>query len=176
MAANSPLHDASHVSPSVSSAKSVAPDRSGVRRMARAAQASGRSVRAQHGAATAAQSIDWNYVKTGSKASTPHANLGGMAASALGSAASASRVPLPLVAPAVKAVAQAAHRKPTSEAIVSDSTGDGSASLSEQPTEGAASGTSDGMSNGELQALATEIAERISRRTRRENERRGIWA
>src|SRR5690606_29907074 len=90
------------------------------------------AVRPQHGASQAVRRTDWSFVDTGSRASTTHADLGRLASAIVSSSESTQRAPMPLVAPAVKAVAQTALRdSKTSSAPSQPAQGSGGA-----PTDG----------------------------------------
>ena len=170
-------HDGAAAAPSIAAADSPILDAGFVDMSLRPSGAHADGVaagaaRPRHAAAAAAQQVDFGRVETGSSASTAHADLGRMASHAVGSSQGAGRVPLPLVAPAVKAVAQSAHLHSSNEAVQThDGGGDESAS------SGGGSGGSDGakMSDAALKALAPEMADLVARLQQRDHERRGRW-
>ncbi len=182
VAAESPIGDAGFVAPAASAPRReargglAAPDRSRLRRVASHVQSSSAGAsRPQHGASAAMRDLDWSYVNTGSTTSVGNANLGGLAASVVGESGSA-RVPMPLVAPAVKAVAQTALLSSRAEEspaarVSSSSAPAGGASSQEAATPAEAPS----LTKEALEALAVEMADRIARRMKREKERTG-WA
>jgi hypothetical protein len=152
-------------------------DRSGLRRAARQgfARGSGAS-RPRHRAAAAVQQADWKFVDTGSRAATPHANLGQLAARIMETSAVAGQAPMPLVAPAVKAVAQTALRKGREESMGGEAAASGGGAPS--AADGASSDApadAGKMGKAAFETLAYEMADRIARRLKREQERRGQW-
>ena len=113
---------------------------------------------------------NWKFVETGSKASTTHADLGGMAASVL-DAKGAGRVPMPLVAPAVKAVAQTALRSSTTEQRPSGGGGGGLGGPDGESEAGKAAQPE--LSKEAFEKLCIEMADRFELRAKRNAERRG---
>jgi hypothetical protein len=176
LAGESPLGQADYVVPMADERRSEmrpsAPtDRSGVRRFARAAGARSGSSTAAGSPLGEARHIDWSFVRTGAAASTSHADLGSMAAAAASAPAAGTRVPLPLVAPAIKAVAQAALRKPSAEPVA-----DAGPRREAQPEESRQGrGRDDTGGDEEFEKLARAIATRIRDRMEREKDRRGTW-
>jgi hypothetical protein len=114
---------------------------------------------------------DWSFVDTGSRAATSHADLGKLAAAIAGSVEASSRAPMPLVAPAVKAVAQTALRDaktgPEERRAAPAAAG---AAGNEQ--RGAVSAK---MNDKALEMLAVEMATRVSRLMGLMKERIGMW-
>lgn len=148
-------------------------DRSGVRRVARAA-GFGRTgaSRPSHRAAEAAKQTNWRFVDTGSRASSAHADLGRLAATVLDSPDVGRRVPMPLVMPAVKAVAQSALRE---DASAPGANVDGAKQRADQQGQNAVDSKAGAqLSDEALEALAHEFADRIARKMKREQERRGL--
>ncbi len=149
-------------------------DRSGLRSLAgTVTQTSTGASRPQHGASQAMRRTDWSFVDTGSRASTTHADLGKLAAAIVGSSESGQRAPMPLVAPAVKAVAQTALRD--------SKTG----SSPSQPAQGSGGGGADAgkrgpvdakMSEKAVEMLAIEMANRVARLMGLMKERIGVWS
>ena len=168
MAGESPIQGASLVDTSARSE-----DKSGLRSVAAAVvhTATG-AARPQHGASQAIRRTDWSFVDTGSRASTAHADLTKLSAAIIGSADSAQRAPMPLVAPAAKAVAQTALRAAKTESASRTS-----------PTQPAAQSGGDKrgpvdakMSEKAIEMLAIEMASRVARLMGLMNERRGVWS
>lgn len=149
-------------------------DRSGLRSLAgTVSQTSTGASRPQHGASQAMRRTDWSFVDTGSRASTTHADLGKLAAAIVGNSESGQRAPMPLVAPAVKAVAQTALRD--------SKTG----SSPSQPAQGSGGGGADAgkrgpvdakMSEKAVEMLAVEMANRVARLMGLMKERIGVWS
>jgi hypothetical protein len=174
----SPIGDAGFVAPQSGAVPEVraVEDRSGVRRVARAA-GFGRSgaSRPSHRAAEAAKQTNWRFVDTGSRASSAHADLGRLAATVLDSPDVGRRVPMPLVMPAVKAVAQSALRE---DASARGANVDGAKQRADQQAQqgqnAADSKAGAQLSDEALEALAHEFADRIARKMKREQERRGL--
>ncbi len=165
-----PLGETSLVQTGEGSAK----DRSGLRRVAQlgALGRRGGDPKARRSASDAIRRTDWRFVDTGSRAATtPEIDLGKFAAAVASSGESAARVPMPLVAPAVKAVAQTALRSSKSEAAPGSSGGGGGSSKSSE-----AASKSEKLSERALELLAVELANRISVRLGRDRERMGIWS
>ncbi|MGM0576312.1 MAG: hypothetical protein ACQEXJ_11330 [Myxococcota bacterium] len=178
LAAGSPIHEAGVVQqpPARRDAEDVGADRSGLRRVVGEMSRGGsdRGATQRRAARQAAQETNWRFVETGSSAGTSHADLGRLAESVLDAPDAGERVPLPLVAPAVKAVAQTAMRKPSSEQRSGASSRDGRAGdSSPSPAEGSAPEAE--LSKEAFESLALEMADRIARRMKRDKERRGIW-
>ena len=131
------------------------------------------AARPQHGASQAMRRTDWSFVETGSRASTSHADLGKLAASIVGSSDTSSRAPMPLVAPAVKAIAQTALRDATTNSAVSNNSSSGG---STPPAAGSRGPVDAKMSEKAIEMLAIEMANRVARLMGLTNERRGIWS
>ena len=115
---------------------------------------------------------DWSFVQTGSKAATAHADLGKLAAAIVGSSESSGRAPMPLVAPAAKAVAQTALRDAKTNSANSPAQqggGGGAQAGSRGPVDAK-------MSEKAVEMLAIEMANRVARLMGLTNERRGIWS
>lgn len=150
-------------------------DRSRLRRVISEAQRSqDQTGSARHGASSAMRDLNWSFVKTGIARETPHADLGSMASSVM-DAPAASRVPMPLVAPAVKAVAQTALRSPTTEPSPGSGTGGG---MRDTGGGGPSSAPSRGLSEDETEALVERIVHRVRLLQELERERIGVlkWA
>lgn len=172
----SPIHDAGLVSQRQPQPAAASEDRSGVRRVARAAGL-GRpgAARPAHRAAEAARQTNWRFVETGSRASAAHADLGRLAATVLSAPDVGRRVPMPLVMPAVKAVAQTALREGDSTPGTNVDSARGRANQQAQQKQAATESKGGGeLSEEALEALAHEFADRIGRRMKREQERRGL--
>jgi hypothetical protein len=150
-------------------------DRSGLRSVAASmVHTSTGAARPQHGASQAIRRTDWSFVDTGSRTSTPHADLGKLASAIIGSAESAQRAPMPLVAPAAKAIAQTALRAPKSESVGRSG---GSSGQGGKKQAGGQGGPTDAkMSEEAIEMLAIEMANRVARLMGLKNERRGIWS
>jgi len=123
----------------------------------------------QHGASDSMRRTDWRFVETGSRASTSHADLGKLAAAIVGNSESGKRAPMPLVAPAAKAIAQTALRKSASEATTKAGGGGGGGAK-----KGAA-GPEPKLSEKAIDALAVEMANRVARLMGLMKERIGVW-
>ncbi len=170
VAGASPIGEAGLVSPRRT--REPGEDRSGLRRLSRHVETSrAGSARAQHAAGAALRRTDWRYVETGSRASTTHADLGKLASAIASSAAASSRAPMPLVAPAVKAVAQTALRSAKTESTASSRSGGGKG----ESGEGGASAEAQKISEQAMDQLAIEVASRVARIMGRDKERIGIW-
>jgi len=122
------------------------------------------------------RSVDWRYVETGSTA-TPAASVDyGQLAAAAVRELGPSRVSLPYVAPAVKAVAQSALLEPRN----APAEGSGSAPPQSGGTGGNKGAEGGGgqptLSKAAMKKLAIEMADRVARLLQREKERRGKWA
>lgn len=148
-------------------------DRSGLRSLvAHAPTTRTGAARAQHGASAAVRRTDWRFVETGSRTPTPHADLGKLAAAIVSSSQAASRAPLPLIAPAAKAVAQTALRSANTEARPASS---------EKRSSMASGGGSQGqpskqtLSEEAMEQLAIEMASRVAQIMGRNKERIGVW-
>lgn len=168
MAGESPIAGASLVDTS-----SRGEDKSGLRSVAASMvhTATG-AARPQHGASQAIRRTDWSFVDTGSRTSTPHADLTKLASAIIGSADAAQRAPMPLVAPAAKAIAQTALRDPTTKSAVKNAP---------QGAPAAPAGDRRGpvdakMSEKAIEMLAIEMAGRVARLMGLMNERRGVWS
>ncbi len=174
----SSIDEAGFVMPQSGAAPGASPgeDRSGVRRVARASGI-GRSgaSRPSHRAAEAAKQTNWRFVDTGSRASSAHADLGRLAATVLDSPDVGRRVPMPLVMPAVKAVAQSALREDASARGANVDDAKQRADQQAQQSQNAADAKAGAqLSDEALEGLAYELADRIARRMKREQERRGL--
>jgi len=168
LAGASPLDGASLVSTGAS-ARSPGSDRSGLRAVAaQFVHTSTGAARPQHGASDAMRRTDWRFVETGSRASTAHADLGKLAAAIVGSSETARRAPMPLVAPAAKAVAQTALRKSKRETVASGRGGRGGGGGAAKPAEAK-------MSEQAIESLAIEMATRVARLMGLMKERIGVW-
>jgi len=167
VAGQSPMGDASFVDTSAQPE-----DKSGLRSIAASVvhTATG-AARPQHGASQAMRRTDWSFIDTGSKASTTHADLGKLASAIVGGSDSGSRAPMPLVAPAAKAIAQTALRDDKNASASSNSSTGGSS-----PAPAGSRGPTDAkMSDKAVELLAIEMASRVARLMGLTNERRGIW-
>ena len=152
-------------------------DRSGlVRASRRALMGRAQSSRPAHRAAVAMRDADWKFVDTGSRKSTPHADLGNLAAKIMENSPSAGAAPMPLVAPAVKAVAQTALRKGRDESMGADASSSAAGAL-DAPPGGDSNRSSEAakLSKAAFEKLALEMADRVARRLKREQERKGQW-
>jgi hypothetical protein len=168
VAMDSPVSDAKLVTPGVERPSVSGDDSSGLRNLGAAMGQGGRS--SQH-VSEASSKVDWGFVNTGSETSTAHVDMKALAASAFGSG-NAKNGSMPLVAPAVKAVAQTAMRSSKSEEAPA-----ATPSVQQAPSEeGATPASAGGMNDKAMDQLAQEMAGRISRRLKREKDRRGIWA
>lgn len=169
MAGDSPIAGASFVQTGAPSGD----DRSGLRSLASSVVGSSTgAARPQHGASQAMRRTDWSFVQTGSKAATAHADLGKLAAAIVGSSESSGRAPMPLVAPAAKAVAQTALRDAKTNSANSPAQqggGGGAQAGSRGPVDAK-------MSEKAVEMLAIEMANRVARLMGLTNERRGIWS
>lgn len=173
MAAKSPMKNADLVAPVAPSRASFG-DRSGMQHVASAASKAPRGG-AERAAKDALGSLNWNYVKTGSGASTTNANLSGLAATAASSGAAGSRVAFPLVAPAVKAVAQTALRSARSESM--ESGGGRVEGVHGDAGPGADAEAAPKLTRQALQKLAKNLAGPVAKILKRDQEdRRGKWA
>lgn len=168
MAGESPIAGASLVDTSARGE-----DKSGLRSVAASMvhTATG-AARPQHGASQAIRRTDWSFVDTGSRTATPHADLTKLASAIIGSADAAQRAPMPLVAPAAKAIAQTALRDPTTKSAVKNAP---------QGAPPAPAGDRRGpvdakMSEKAIEMLAIEMAGRVARLMGLMNERRGVWS
>jgi hypothetical protein len=165
LAGASPIGDASLV------ASAGNEDRSGLRAVgASLVQTATGAARSQHGASQAMRRTDWSFVDTGSRASTTHADLGKLAAAIVGSAQTSQRAPMPLVAPAVKAVAQTA--------LLDSRNGSRAAPRPAAADQGGTEqrGAVDAKMNDKaLEMLAVEMATRVSRLMGLMKERIGVW-
>ena len=176
LSVGSPIEEARTVS--LASRDSHQNDRSGLRKATRRAfNGTSRARRPTHQASAALRETDWKFVDTGSRESTPHADLGSLAAKIMDSSPSAGAAPMPLVAPAVKAVAQTALRKPRDESVGTDGGGSGSSEAPAGPPGGDSGRTSEASksSKAAFEKLALEMADRVARRLKREQERKGQW-
>ncbi|MGB0589001.1 MAG: hypothetical protein ACPGU1_04895 [Myxococcota bacterium] len=175
LAATSPITEASKVG--LPATDRGAGDRSGLRRASRESLSTSSSAsRPRHRAATALRQADWKFVDTGSRESTPHADLGQLAAKIMEIAPAAGEAPMPLVAPAVKAVAQTALRKGRGESMGGDAaTAGGDAAPSAAGGESGAASEAGKLSKAAFEKLAYEMADRVARRLKREQERKGQW-
>ncbi|MCB9728362.1 MAG: hypothetical protein H6744_04475 [Deltaproteobacteria bacterium] len=176
LALRSPIEDAGFVVPRAPSTPGAAEDRSGVRRVARAAGLGRTSAaRPTHRTAEAARQTNWRFVDTGSRASSAHADLGRLAATVLDAPDVGRRVPMPLVVPVVKAVAQSALREDASAPGANvDSAKQRANQQSDDAKSSADSSAGAKLSDEALDAMAHEFADRIARRMKREQERRGL--
>lgn len=149
-------------------------DKSGLRSVAAAVtHTTTGAARPQHGASQAVRRTDWSFVDTGSRASTTHADLGRLASAIVSSSGASQRAPMPLVAPAVKAVAQTALRdSKTSSAPSQPAQGSGGASA-----DAGKRGPVDAkMSEKAIEMLAVEMANRVARLMGLMKERIGVWS
>jgi|GEM_PF-7085017 len=115
---------------------------------------------------------DWRLVDTGAAATTSHADLGKLASALVGSSGSAtSAMPMALVAPAAKSVAQSALRSPSSEQAKS------SAPVQDKTAGAPAPAGPGGFSLNEdaLDLLALEMAGLVADLMAQEEERTGRW-
>ncbi|MCC6622614.1 MAG: hypothetical protein IT385_15230 [Deltaproteobacteria bacterium] len=167
LAGASPVQGASLVAPK---AASQGEDKSGLRAVAaQFVHTSTGAARPQHGASDAMRRTDWRFVETGSRASTGHADLGKLAAAIVGSSETARRAPMPLVAPAAKAVAQTALRKDRRESVASGRGGRGGrGGGGGRPAEAK-------LSEQAIESLAIEMATRVARLMGLMKERIGVW-
>lgn len=152
----------------------VGGDKSGLRSLASTVtHTTTGAARPQHGASQAVRRTDWSFVDTGSRASTTHADLGRLASAIVSSSESGQRAPMPLVAPAVKAVAQTALRdSKTSSAPSQPAGGSGGA-----PADAGRRGPVDAkMSEKAIEMLAVEMANRVARLMGLMKERIGVWS
>lgn len=152
----------------------VGGDKSGLRSLASTVtHTTTGAARPQHGASQAVRRTDWSFVDTGSRASTTHADLGRLASAIVSSSESGQRAPMPLVAPAVKAVAQTALRdSKTSSAPSQPAGGSGGA-----PADAGKRGPVDAkMSEKAIEMLAVEMANRVARLMGLMKERIGVWS
>lgn len=168
MAQDSPISDVSYVN----TAASEGPDRSGLRRLSsHRVEGDAGARRSARSATSAMKRTDWRYVQTGSAQGTTHADLGRLASAIVGHSESATRAPMPLVAPAAKAVAQTALRdaKTRSAANETESAATGSDANTQVagPTK---------LSDEAIEKLALEMANRVSRLMGLADERRGRWS
>ena len=175
VAQESPVRGADFVTqaPKASTAP-VSGDRAGLHRVGKAAAQADVGGARQRAAADALSSLNWTYVKTGSSAGT-RSDLGGLAAKAATSQAAGSRVAYPLVAPAMKAVAQTALRSarseasPASEGHTAGGPGDGGV--------GKEGGNEPKLDNAALKRIARSVAGHVAQLLdRKEKDRRGKWA
>jgi hypothetical protein len=149
-------------------------DRSGLRRVASAAAGSGG--RARQAATAAVRRVDYGYVNTGSAAAAAsRVDVSRLTETAL-SSGGLGRTSLPLVAPAMKAVAQSALLSSRGESAPASTPASASAADSAPSSDNSTSKREVEMGPEELKKLAVEMADRVSRLLRREKERRGIWA
>jgi hypothetical protein len=153
---------------SQSAAAGVAPHARGV-----ASALAGQATRAE-----AVRRTDWRLVDTGVKGAHGHADLGKLAAALAGSGAgggstgSAGAVPLALVAPAAKAVAQTAMRSARDEGGTSSSPAPDPAA----PNRGGPSGPGEvTLSEEAIELLAIEMAARVAELFEQDNDRTGQW-
>ncbi len=147
-------------------------DRSGLRSLAaHASPTRGGGSRAGHGASAALRRTDWRFVETGSRAQTTHADLGKLASAIVSNNQASARTPLPLIAPAAKAVAQTALRSATTEARP----GRQNKSQGSSGGEGAQNKSQAGLSEQALDQLAIEMASRVAQIMGRNKERIGVW-
>ncbi|MFO0749647.1 MAG: hypothetical protein U1F43_28850 [Myxococcota bacterium] len=168
LASSSPVEGASLVGPAAAPGE----DRSGLRSVAaKVNQSATGGARPQHAASDAMRRTDWRFVETGSRASTAHADLGKLAAAIVGNSEAGKRAPMPLVAPAAKAVAQTALRKAGNESVGSagGSGGGGGSPQSRGP------GQPPKLSEKAIDALAVEMANRVARLMSLMKERIGAW-
>lgn len=169
LAGSSPVSGANLVAPAGQGL--AGEDRSGLR--ASAAAVTGNTTgatRPQHGASDAMRRTDWRFVETGSRASTSHADLGKLAAAIVGSSEAGKRAPMPLVAPAAKAVAQTALRKGGNESVAAHrgaGAGGGGGKSAHRPAPK--------LSEKAIEALAVEMANRVARLMSLMKERIGVW-
>jgi hypothetical protein len=176
LAGRSPIDEASTVG--LPAEERGTRDRSGLRR-ASLQGSSGASVasRPRHRAASALKQADWKFVDTGSREGTSHAELGQLAAKIMEIVPSAGEAPMPLVAPAVKAVAQTALRKGRDESLGGGdaSSGGADAAVSSPGGDSGAASVAGKLSKAAFEKLAYEMADRVARRLKREQERKGQW-
>ncbi|MCB9736274.1 MAG: hypothetical protein H6745_27115 [Deltaproteobacteria bacterium] len=169
VAGSSPIAEAGLVS-TASAPRSE--DRGGLRNIAAPSGGLRGSARSQHAASAAVRRTDWRFVETGSRASTSHADLGRLAAAIVSQSQTAQKAPMPLIAPAAKAVAQSALRNPTNEAPTGKKS-----SKPAQKAGGADKGKGEKVTLSEeaMEQLAFEMVGRIVRRLGQDKERIGIW-
>ena len=123
----------------------------------------------------ALRDADWKLVQTGSAAAFQSKELPALTHSMMDNSPQAQVMPMPLIAPTVKAVAQSAMRKGKDEAPARSETMLNSdrapmpQPIAESPSE---VGT---LSKDAFESLAVEMADHISRRIQREKERKGQW-
>ena len=174
VASDSPVFDAKLVAPGAKrdqDAMTAGEDRSGLRNLGASLESKGRSTQSK---SSAFSGVDWDYINTGSSASTSHVDMQALTAGAMASS-DISSMRMPLVAPAAKAVAQAAMRSSKSEEAPASEPAVQQAPLADDGAAGNP-GTSGGMDDKAMDQLAQEMAGRISRRMAREKDRRGLWA
>ena len=169
IAGESAMQDASLVSAADGPSRG---DRSGLRSLAaHASPTRGGGSRPGPGASAALRRTDWRFVETGSRAQTTHADLGKLASAIVSNNQASARTPLPLIAPAAKAVAQTALRSPTSEARP----GRQNKSQGSSGGEGAQNKSQSGLTEQALDQLAIEMASRVAQIMGRNKERIGVW-
>lgn len=169
IAGESAMQDASLVSAADGPSRG---DRSGLRSLAaHASPTRGGGSRPGPGASAALRRTDWRFVETGSRAQTTHADLGKLASAIVSNNQASARTPLPLIAPAAKAVAQTALRSPTSEARP----GRQNKSQGSSGGEGAQNKSQSGLTEQALEQLAIEMASRVAQIMGRNKERIGVW-
>jgi hypothetical protein len=100
-----------------------------------------------------------------------------MAARVRGAATGGARSAMPLVAPAMQAVASHAMRSATSERAPGDrvrsaQVTDGASQVADEPQTGQ---TEASLSREAFEALAQQMADRVARELKRDRERRGSW-
>ena len=89
---------------------------------------------------------------------------------------SAGAAPMPLVAPAVKAVAQTALRKGREESMGGEGASSGVDEAAAPPGGDSGAVSEAGkLSKAAFEKLAYEMADRVARRLKREQERKGQW-
>ena len=122
---------------------------------------------------------NWKFVQTGSGSSTAHADLGRMTSSVMDAPRTSPETAMPLVAPAMKAVAQTALRKSRGEQAAGSETSSAASSATNKANGPDNTGQSASgepvLSKEAFEALAVKMADRVARRMKREQERRGQW-
>lgn len=166
VAERSPLADASLVSPTSRGRDAGLAGVAGHARPVAQAMVGGKANRAD-----AIRRTDWRLVDTGVSGSTSHADLGKLASALVGNKASGSAaVPMALVAPAAKSVAQTALRSDKTQARASAPKPAHDASANKQAGPGDFS-----LDPAALDMLALEMAGLVAELLKRDDERVGRW-
>ena len=137
----------------------------------------GRAAHAQRSESALPPGAPWRFVMPGGAPRSPDADLGRIADGAMG-AAPRDQAAMPLIAPAVQAVAQSALRSARSEQSPGERV-----RAEEKHGAPAAAGEETGPERTEagqltreaFEQLALQMADRIARRMQRDRERRGQW-